>query len=481
MKINKLHSSAPRAAVSRLRAFGAAVSLLAVVGCTTPKTFGIETQRLAPGEVPVMMGPSVRDNRTPMEAALACYGDYISATRPGRVVIGVGEIKDYTGKYSISEGNAVTQGGSLMVYSALGKLGDAITVAERYDPSIAERELGYTDRRQLGDGNAHDVNGQRVPWLPYFGGTITGSDYFIVGGITELNYNIRSGGAEAGVNNIGFKARTFNQSVSVDVRIVDSRTLLVVKSVSLTKQFTGYEVGLNVFRFFGTDLFDINIGAKGQEPLQLGIRTALEEATMRLVGAATKIDYEPCLSQRLITVPDLPADKLRGRQPAGAPAVLDVKPVPPTPAEPAPAPVVPPTGAGADDIVRPEAPQATAPVSLNAIPATGAAPSGSVIQVPFEFGDASIGGGVQALLDRIVAAAKQGGVDVTLVARDTENWDPGKRDALIDQRLSALMAGLANRGVNPGAIRVTWRPDKADTSIHRDGPGLQEIAKIRIN
>jgi len=27
---------------------------------------------------------------------------------------------------------------------------------------------------------------------------------------------------------------------------------------------------------------------------------------------------------------------------------------------------------------------------------------------------------------------------------------------------------------------VTWRPDAADTSIHRDGPGLQEIAKLRI-
>jgi hypothetical protein len=100
--------------------------------------------------------------------------------------------------------------------------------------------------------------------------------------------------------------------------------------------------------------------------------------------------------------------------------------------------------------------------------------------VPFEFGDASIGGSAQAVLDRIVAAAKSGGIDVMLVARDTENWDPGKRDALIDQRLAALSAALANRGISPGAIRVTWRPDKADTSIHRDGPGLQEIVKIHV-
>lgn len=73
---------------------------------------------------------------------------------------------------------------------------------------------------------------------------------------------------------------------------------LLVKTISLTKQFTGYEVGFNVFRFFGSELFDLNIGAKGQEPLQLGVRTALEEATMRLVGAATAVDPAVCLEER---------------------------------------------------------------------------------------------------------------------------------------------------------------------------------------
>ena len=38
---------------------------------------------------------------------------------------------------------------------------------------------------------------------------------------------------------------------------------MVAKTVSLTKQFSGYEVGFNIFRFFGSHLFDINLGAKG--------------------------------------------------------------------------------------------------------------------------------------------------------------------------------------------------------------------------
>jgi hypothetical protein len=123
---------------------------LVLAGCTSAPQ-----QRFAPNEAPVVLGPSVRDNVTPMEPVLACFADHIAATRRPEVVIGVGDVKDYTGKYSINEGNAITQGGALMVYSALGKLGGAVRIAERFDPVIAERELAYADRRQLGDGRTH--------------------------------------------------------------------------------------------------------------------------------------------------------------------------------------------------------------------------------------------------------------------------------------------------------------------------------------
>jgi len=445
-----------------VRASVLAFAAVSVSGCAVMHP-GLDTQRLAPGEVPVPLGPPVRDNRSPMEAALACFGDQLIANGGPSRVIAVGDVKDYTGKYSINEGNAITQGGALMVYSALGKIGGPLRIAERFDPTIGERELAYTDRRQLGDGNAHEVNGNRVPWLPYFGGTITQSDYYIVGGITELNYNIRSGGGEVQINNIGPKARVFTQSVAVDLRIVDSRSLVVIKTISLTKQFSGYEIGADVFRFFGTDLFDINIGAKGQEPLQLGIRTALEEATMRLVAATAKVDPTLCMGQRLDTIPDLPADQLRGRalrQPAGA--------VAPSAMEEAAQPGASvPTGASLNqpsDVRR----------------ASAGAASGDALQVGSEFGDATLTGAGQSVLDRVAQRAATGPTDLMIVAHDTENWDPAKRDSLLDQRITAVVSALANRGVPIGGITVTWRPDKSDTSIHRDGPGRQEIAKIQV-
>jgi curli biogenesis system outer membrane secretion channel CsgG len=284
-------------AVRHGRLSAIAVAALGLAGCGT-----LQQSRLGPGEVPTLIGPPVRDNRTPMDPAYACFASDLITQHARPLVIGVGDIRDYTGKFSVGEGNAVTQGGALMVSSALGKLGGAISVAERFDPIIAERELGYTDRRQLGDGEVHEVAGTagtaKVPWLPYYGGTIRPSDFYIVGGITELNYDIRSGGLEAGVSQIGPKARTYTQSVAIDLRIVNTRTLLVAKTVSLTKQFTGYEVGFGLFRFFGSNLFDINLGAKGQEPLQLGIRTALEEATLHLVGGITKRDPAPCIARQ---------------------------------------------------------------------------------------------------------------------------------------------------------------------------------------
>ncbi|WP_093345244.1 CsgG/HfaB family protein [Variovorax sp. PDC80] len=432
-----------------VRTLGAAVALAALAGCVTAPQ-----ERAAPKEAPIVLGPAVRDNVTPMEAVLACYGDHVAATSRPPIVVSVGDVKDYTGKYSINEGNAITQGGALMVYSALGKMGGAVQVAERFDPVIAERELGYADRRQLGDGRSHQLAGpagnQVVPWLPYFGGSINKSDYFIVGGITELNYNINSGGAEFAVNQVGIKARTFSQSVGVDLRIVDTRTLMILKTISLTKQFNGYEVGFNVFRFFRNDLFDVDVGAKGQEPVQLGIRAALEEAVVRLVAAVTKVDPKPCLGMRVFDeLPRQSAESLRK----------------------VPNPIVDSSGAR---VLTGEAVNAASNASSVS---TG---DGASVQIPFEFGAAALTGGTLNLLDQIAAAAAKAPTEVVLVARDTENWDAGKRDLLTDQRIGVVTSALISRGIAPGGISVSWRPDKADTAIHRDGPGLQEVAKLRV-
>ena len=64
----------------------------------------------------MVMGPQVRSNRTPMEGAFACMADKLADAHKPRITIAVGDVKDYTGAYNINEGNAMSQGGALMVY-----------------------------------------------------------------------------------------------------------------------------------------------------------------------------------------------------------------------------------------------------------------------------------------------------------------------------------------------------------------------------
>ncbi|WP_123905446.1 hypothetical protein [Sphingobium cloacae] len=168
------------------------------------------------------------------------------------------------------------------------------------------------------------------------------------------------------------------------------------------------------------------------------------------VQAIERLECGPALDCLIVSkVPDLPAEMLRTSV-AGPPA---------------------PAAAS---------PDAVAGATLNEVAASGQAPGGSALQIGFEFGNVTPTGNAQAILDQIATLAASGPVNVMIVARDTENWDPAKRDSLLDERLAAIVSALANRGIAPAAIAVTWRPDRADTSIHRDGPGLQEIARIQV-
>ena len=520
-----------------VRAAASAALLSTLAGCSVA-TIGVNTQRIAPGEVPMQIGTPVRSNVTPMEASLACFAKSLAASGRRPMVIGVGEIKDFTGRYSINEGNVVTQGGSLMLFSALGKLGGTVRIAERYDSTIADRELGYMDRRQLGNGEPHEVNGQKVPWVPYYGGTIQVSDFYIAGGISEVNYNIRSGGAEASLNNIGMKRRTYTQSVAVDLRIVDTRSLLVVDALSLSKQFSGYEVGANTFRFFGLGLVDVNVGAKGQEPIQLGVRAAIEEAAIRLIGRVAGVDPAPCLALKteevqVQTSEQIFAQMTRDGQPGMAdrapntPAPMPAAPMPqrqmmPPPAPmsqtpvnapeaPAPAPAKAPAPAAPAKSPAPAKAPAKAPAPTRA-PAPKPAPNAAkapaaadkkptapekkslnsdtngqaeqaveIVQIPFDINDARLSIPAQAVLDRLSLALSRGPVSLVLVTRDSEKLDPAQRGRLLDQRLSSLVAALSSRGIPAKSLSMTWRPAASDATIYRDGPGVQLLARIKIN
>jgi curli biogenesis system outer membrane secretion channel CsgG len=422
-------------------------------------------------EAAVLPGSSSRNNTTPMEPAFACMVKSYGAVKAPVVSITVGDVKDYTGKYSQAEGNAITQGGSLMLYSALGKMGSAVRLQERFDTRIAELELAYADRRQLGDGKLHAVEAGKptVPWVPYFGGSILRSDYYIVGGVTEVNYNIQSRGAELSVSNIGGKVRTFTMNVGVDLRIVDSRSLIVVKTVSMQKQITGTEVGTGIFRFFGTELLDVNMGSKNQEPLQLGVRTTIEHGLLELLGAVSGLSAQPCVDYALKGKPD--ADKLQAAVDATAQPVLaaaGLMPVEPKPVVKAPEPV----GAANTPM----------PVPVNAAQNSGKAGASGAVNIAFEPNKSSLDGAAQQALGELgkgLAADRQKTAFIELLTRETENLPSAQRRQLAQERAKAVTDALVATGVQVSRIAVEWLPD-VSTPIQRQGAGMQVVARLRV-
>ncbi len=425
-------------------------------GCALPT---YQQVQMAEGEAAVMQGPGPRHNGTPLDGILACLSHRIVAQQGGKapLSVAVGDIKDYTGKYSQGDGNVVTQGGALMVYSALGKLGGAIDVRERFDTRVAELELAYTDRRQLGDGNSHalaDDKGQRaVPWLPYYGGSILKSDYYIIGGLTEVNYNIQSGGIEAQINQIGPRYRVFTMNVGADLRIVETRTLRVVRAVSLQKQIVGREIGAGIFRFFGSNLFDINAGSKDLEPVQLGVRTTLEQGVIELISTITQTPAAPCLEK------------------TGATEQAKATATPPEEAPPAPTPAPAQPAAAA-----PQAAVATEPLQESTAAALTA------MDVVFEENSNRIAQQSATAAETVATRLRAGqGVRMALLAREREaDQNPTRRDELTDARIQALRNLLAQHGVPPDQIRITWRPSPGDNTVHRYGAGYRLLAKLQV-
>lgn len=434
-------------------------------GCSLIPT---RPSQVAPAEAPVMVGSSSRNNTTPMETAFACLAQSFRAVQAPVVSITVGDVKDYTGKYSQAEGNAITQGGSLMLYSALGKMGSTIRLQERFDTRIAELELAYADRRQLGDGRLHAVEAGKpqVPWVPYFGGSILRSDYYIVGGITEVNYNIQSRGAELSVSAVGGKARTFTMNVGVDLRIVDSRSLVVVKTVSMQKQITGTEVGAGIFRFFGSNLLDMNVGAKNQEPLQLGVRTTIEHGLLELLGAVSGLNPRACVDLALRQ------DDTQSSMDAAVQETISQ-------GRPAPTAAVLPAAA---DAAKSNAAAAATPVPVNAASASGNTAVNGSAQVVFAVNQSSLDNvATQTLaeLGTALAADKQKTLKLDVLTRDTENLPSAQRQQLAQERAKAVSSVLVASGVQSSRIVVEWLPD-ASAAIQRQGAGLQVVARLKV-
>ena len=267
----------------RLKVAAAASAVAALLsGCISASAGPQGTYATPIGNAPVTANP------TPYSAALYCMADYARRYNLPSPRIAVGRISDYTGTVSADGGRQVTGGASLMAMTALAKSGARIT--ERYDTSVSEMELRYANNRLIGDqgpGGADDIQYRRI-----LAGSVPGTDFYIIGGITEVNYNIRSGGFDAAGGqassqtplSVAFSGKSYVMNIAIDLRLVQTTSLEVVDVVSYQKQIIGREISAGVFDFLNGNVFDISAGEGGLGPVQLAVRALIERATVEFMA-----------------------------------------------------------------------------------------------------------------------------------------------------------------------------------------------------
>jgi len=257
------------------------LTALGLSGCMTPGVQADGNYKTPIGKAPVTANPTAYSD------ALVCLGAYARDHHLASPRLAVGRISDYTGKVSLEGGREITQGASLMAMTALAKAG--ARQVERFDTSVGELELKYANNKLITDDAVANPS-KPGDYRKIMAGQVAGSDFFIVGGITELNYNIQSSGIDAygsDTNNTGlglFSGRTYVMNIAIDLRLVDTRTLEVVDVISYQKQIVGREVKAGVYSILNGNLFDIDGGKGALEPMQLAVRAMIERATLEFMA-----------------------------------------------------------------------------------------------------------------------------------------------------------------------------------------------------
>jgi curli production assembly/transport component CsgG/holdfast attachment protein HfaB len=246
-------------------------------------------------------GAPATQNDTVYSPSLRCLAARASGQGLVAPRLAVGEIADLTGRNDLQTGRMVSQGAALFAVTALTKAG--VPTVERLDRAVSEVERQYAQVHLLSDTpEAAGQSGEN--FRPVFAGEIAGSRYYVIGGVTELNYNLRSRGADLAIGaaeSAGAAGRMtgsdYVMNVAVDLRLVDTISQEVVATASYQKQIVGHELRVGVFDFLGGNVFDLSGGGSALEPAQFAVRTAVERGLYDFVADLYGLPRDTCLEE----------------------------------------------------------------------------------------------------------------------------------------------------------------------------------------
>lgn len=260
-------------------------TLIFVTGCSSSKSH-------QPRQVKTLQGPAITENNTKYSDGLMCVSNRINLSR--KVKITIDKIPDKTGKVNSAEGYKITQGVESMAITALSRI-KAIQVVERRNLDSFNAEAQLMEKKRIGDNRKYKLsNGRTIGYKPLMSGKIHSADYYITGAVTEVNYNIHSGGKVINISGLEMGTKTVMMNVAMDLRIVNVHTLAVIDSISLQKQFIGKRTKAGLYRFIDKEMVNFDGGSSTDEPIQMGVRSLVERGVAQLVGRLFNVRVNEC-------------------------------------------------------------------------------------------------------------------------------------------------------------------------------------------
>ena len=207
-----------------------------------------------------------------------------------RVAVAVYDYADQTGQFKAGEtfqtlSKAVTQGATAILVKALQDAGNRhwFTVIERQQLNnlLKERQIIKEMRRTyLGE---KDINPQALPPLLFAG-------VLLEGGIVGYDTNTLTGGAGARYLGIGGDVKYRQDTVTVYLRAVSTKTGEVLVNVTAHKTIASFGIHGDAFKFVAFDkLLETEAGITKNEPDQLAVQQAIEKAVYAMIMEGTEL------------------------------------------------------------------------------------------------------------------------------------------------------------------------------------------------
>jgi curli production assembly/transport component CsgG len=209
------------------------------------------------------------------------YVDLISLPKPkGKIVTAVYSFRDQTGQYkpvpASNFSTAVTQGATSFLVTALRDSGWFIPVErEGLQNLLTERKIIRATEKNINE------DFELPPLMP--------ATIVIEGGIVGYDSNTKTGGAGARYLGVGGSEQYRQDQVTINLRMINTRTGEILDSVMTTKTVFSREVQSGVFRFVEyKELLEIEAGMTTNEPIQVCVMSAIETAVIHLIGNGLK-------------------------------------------------------------------------------------------------------------------------------------------------------------------------------------------------